>query len=173
MDQSSIPNNTVPVQTTSPEEDATLLAIEALEARTVDPNPRPLNAPREIPVPPRVAPTPPVTPKVIEPIIAKLAASAPKPIAVPKPALVPIKTTATVIISEPKIVDVVPVPVTPPKPKKSSTPAEEMAEELAAAPASRGFQFFINQKPPRRLFIIVGIIVVLVGAGVAVYFATR
>ena len=41
MDKNSISKTPIPTPETSPEEDATLLAIEALEARTVDPNPKP------------------------------------------------------------------------------------------------------------------------------------
>lgn len=162
MDKSSIPNSAVPDQATSPEEDATLLAIEALEARSVDPNPRPLNAPpREIPVPERPIAAP-VTPKVIEPVI-----TAPKPVVQPTPIVIQ-------PVPKPPIAPVpAPAPVVAPKPKRHATPSEEMAEELAGAPASFGFQFFANQKPPRKPFIVVGIIVIVIGIGVAAYFTSR
>lgn len=164
MDQKSSLNSAVPDQTTSPEEDATLLAIEALEARTVDPDPRPLNAPRETPVPPRQTPAPIAPPKPIEPIVIKPVAPTPKPDVTPIPIVTAAPTPAPV-----------PRQVTPaPKPKHPSTPSEEMAEELEGAPAtSSGFQFFTNQKPPRKPFIIIGIAVVIVGIGVAAYFTTR
>lgn len=168
MDQPSPTNSKVPVQTTSPEEDATLLAIEALEARSVDPNPRPLHAPRDVPVPERrpasipTAPTPtvvPPTPKVIEPIVAK-------PIIEPPVVIAPISAPAPV---QPKP-QVAPAHIIPAKPKKKGTPSEEMAEELASAPASSGFQFFANQKPPRKPFIIVGLVLIVIAIGVGAYF---
>ncbi|MDB5180203.1 MAG: hypothetical protein JWN12_835 [Candidatus Saccharibacteria bacterium] len=149
MDQKSTPNSEVPTQTTSPEEDSALLAIEALEARTIDPDPRPLNAPRETSVPPRPTPMPTASPKVIEPVITQPITPTLKPDVTPKPVVVA------------------------PKPKQPSTPSEEMAEELEAAPATSSFQFFANQKPPRKPFIIIGIVVVIAGIGVAAYFATR
>jgi hypothetical protein len=167
MDQKSTPHSEVPVQTTSPEEDSALLAIEALEARTVDPNPRPLNMPRETPVPPRPTPVPIASPKVIEPIIAK-------PIApTPKPDITPVHTHAPAPIAAARPTPTPAPVVAPPKPKRPSTPAEEMAEELQAAPVTLGFQFFANQKPPRKRFIIIGIIIVVAGIGVAAYFTTR
>ncbi|HEY8886139.1 MAG TPA: hypothetical protein VIM31_01415 [Candidatus Microsaccharimonas sp.] len=172
MDQNSTPNNSPPAQSSSPEEDTTLLAIEALEARTVDPDPRPLNAPREIPVPERHIPTPTVTPKVIEPIIAKPAPSAPQPVTAAQTPI-EVKPTPIIVNPAPKVVNLPPAPIVPPKPKKPATPSEEMAEELASAPSLSGFQFFANQKAPRKPFIIVGIAVVIIGAGVAAYFATR
>jgi hypothetical protein len=174
MDKNSTSTNPVPDQTTSPEEDATLLAIEALEARSVDPNPRPWNAPREIPVPARPA-TPPVAPKVIEPVVPNPATQtlqshtelkvAPLHANV-QPAPAEIKLT-------PPPVAPTPAPVTKPQPKKHATPSEEMAQELATAPTSKAFQFFINQKPPRKPFIIIGSIVVVIGLGVAAYFTLR
>ena len=152
MDQNSIPNSVVPAQTTIPEEDATLLAIEALEARSIDQSPRPLNAPntpRDIHVAPRQAVIPPARRKVIGPVVVKATAPAPKPVVPP------------------------PAPITPPKPKKPLTLSEAIAEALASAPVSRSFQFFTNHSAPRKPFIIIGIIVVVIGAGVAAYFTTR
>jgi hypothetical protein len=176
MDSSSIPNSAAPVQQTSPEEDATLLAIEALEAQSVDPNPEPLiRDPRDM-VAPRTIPTPPVVPKsvqVIEPVIPPTAPAL-APIAVPEP-VTPIELTPEPIPEPAPIVETAPAPVTPEpvvpeKPKKPATTAEEMADELAHAPATSPFQFFLHQKPPRTPFIILGVVVLLIGAGVAIYF---
>lgn len=166
MDQNSRPNTIDPVEPTMPEEDPTLLAIEALEARAIDDNPTPLSTPRDIPVPPRLAPVPPPAPvpKVIEPIIPKPAAPQPAP-TVPKPVPEPPKPTPKAEAPQ--------VPETPPKPKKPTTPAEAIAEELAHAPTTRGFQFFTNHAAPRKPFIIVGIIVVVVALGVGAYFFLR
>jgi hypothetical protein len=162
MDHSSHPNNVEPVEASTPEEDPNLLAIEALEARTVDDDPKPLSAPRDIPVPPRTVPTPAPTPKVIEPIIAKPIPVVPKPVE-PKPAPV---------ITKP-IVALPPAEVIPPKPKKPATTAEAIAEELAHAPATHGFQFFINRAAPRTPFVVGGIILVVVALGVGAYFILR
>jgi len=159
-----------PNEMTVPEEDATLLAIEALEARTVDPDPKPLNAPVTASVVPPPAPVP---PKVVEPVVkpvtpAPVQPVKPTPPAAPKPAPVapvaPPKTIAEVKPAQ--------APTIPPKPKKPATPSEKMAEELTHAPTTKGFQFFANQKPPRKPFIIVGIILILIAAGVAYYFTT-
>lgn len=171
MDQQSHPNSGAPVQTTSPEEDATLLAIEALEARSVDPNPKPLNAPIETPEPvvqptPALVPPTPPTPKVIEPVLTRPVSEPPKPIAiVPKPAPV---------IAQPSITpESNPTPIAPLKPKKRGTPSEEMAEELASAPATSRYQFFAGQKAPRKPFIIIGLIVIVIAIGVAAYLTLR
>jgi|GEM_PF-1878923 len=179
MDQNSKAKDAAAAQSLSPEEDSTLLAIEALEARDIDPNPRAFNAPRDIPVPPRAAPQA-QAPKVIEPIT-----PAPTPAPVEKPVIhktvvieppKPVaKPTPVEVKPQPKAPEPAPAPVvvTPPKPKKPATPSEEMAEELAHAPSTSGFQFFLHQKAPRRPFVIVAVIVVLIGIGAAAFFATR
>ncbi|MBC7564963.1 hypothetical protein H7100_01885 [Candidatus Saccharibacteria bacterium] len=170
MDQQSHPHSGTPVQATSPEEDATLLAIEALEARSVDPNPRPLNAPREVPVPERrPAPALPlvhVAPKVIEPVLAKPVIEPPKKVIIQPQTMTAVAPTPV----RPKL-DEVPIQVAPAKPKKKGTPSEEMAEALAAAPSTSGFQFFANQKPPRKPFIVIGVVLVIIAVGVGAYFA--
>jgi hypothetical protein len=160
MDQYSKKGSDIPVETVSPEEDATLLAIEALEARSVDPDPRPLNAPRKVAVPPRKVPVaPPVPVKVIEPVIPPHA-PVPQPITPPQPAPIVIK-------AEPKPIAL------PPKPVKPATPAEAIADALAHAPVTKGFQFFLNQHAPRKPFIIIGVVVIVIAAGVAAYFTLR
>jgi hypothetical protein len=160
MDQYSKKGSDIPVDTVSPEEDAILLAIEALEARSVDPDPRPLNAPREVAVPPRPAPVaPPMPVKVIEPVIP-----------VPTPVLRPITPPqpAPIIIKEaPKPIALPPKPVTP------VTPAEAIADALAHAPATKGFQFFLNQHAPRKPFIIIGAVVIVIAVGVGAYLILR
>lgn len=166
MDQRSNQNSSIPVQQTSPEEDATLLAIEALEARSVDPNPRPLT---EDPsrVAPRPAPTvPPIQPKAtIEPVKAPtLVVSAPQPVQ-PKP-VEPEKPAEPKPIPESK-----PVVIQEVKPKKPATTAEEIAEALAGAPAPSRYPFFAYSKPPRKPFIILGVVVILIGLGAVAYFA--
>lgn len=179
MDQNSLPNTSKLVQTTSPEEDTVLLAIEALEARSVDLHPRPLNSPRQGPVPPRpVVVAMPAGPKVMDAVIAPSAPSAPlipKPIipkvTVPEPKPVEIKPPHKAVKLAEKPVSPPPAPAPPAKPKKPATPSEEMADELAHAPVSLGFQFFTNQKPPRKPFVIIGIAVVLIGIAVAAYFS--
>jgi hypothetical protein len=70
MDQNSLSKIAPPVQQTSPEEDAKLLAIEALEAQSVDLDtptqpPAPMPEPQPIvtaPIPEPVEPTAPVAP---------------------------------------------------------------------------------------------------------------
>ena len=159
MDQDSIPNKAVPVPQTSPEEDATLLAIEALEAQSVD-----LDAPKT--QQPIVAPAP-LPPIVSKPAVTSkpITITRPEPTAIPSPA--PVKTPTVALIAPQK-----PAPVIkPPVPKKPSTPAEAIAEALASdTPGPKRFQFFVNQKPPRMMFIVGGIIAILIGLGVAAYF---
>jgi hypothetical protein len=175
MDKSSTPKNAVPTPQTSPEEDATLLAIEALEARIVDPNPKPWSpSPRPKPAPVKLAPSiPPKVQRVIEPVIAP-----PTPLVV-VPVAKPIQLKPIQVKAEPKEVIgtgplvVIKAPVVPEKPKKPATPAEEMAEELAHAPAMSYFQFFLHQTKPRKAFIIIGITFIAIGIGAGVYFAIR
>jgi hypothetical protein len=176
MDKNSIPKNAVPTPETSPEEDATLLAIEALEARSVDPNPEPWSpSPRPMPAAmEKPAPSVPLkVPQVIEPVIV-----AKVPLVV-VPAAKPIQLKPIQAKAEPKEVigtgplGIVKAPVVPEEPKKPATPAEEMADELARAPAMSYFQFFLHQTKPRKAFIIIGIAVVAIGLGASVYFAIR
>lgn len=178
MDKKSTTNSSVPDQATVPEEDATLLAIEALEARSIDPNPRPWNAPRETPVPERPVVAP--APRVIEPVISKPVVQPPQTASKPVESIKPIETkpvTPVTHTSPPTpavdtksvVKPVAPVPVVPPKPKKHLTTSEKIAEELANAPAPSRFQFFSYRNPPRKPFVIIGIIVVIIGIGVAAY----
>jgi hypothetical protein len=147
MDKNSISTAPIPTPETSPEEDATLLAIEALEARTVDPNPEPWTPT------PRTTHALPVKPSKEE-------------------HTGPLKSSKPVTIT--KVVD--PVVLIAPiaeKPKKPATPAEEMAEELANAPAMSYFQFFWHQNKPRKPFIIIGIAVIVIGLVAGAYFVTK
>lgn len=122
-------DNGLPVQSTSPEEDPTLLAIEALEAREVDSKPRP----------PTITVRPDVAPRaVVVPIVPPVQPSTPKPA---------------------------------PLPKKRGTNSEEMDQEIALAPSPKRFQFFANQKPPRKPFVIVGSLLIIIGVAVGAYFA--
>ena len=142
MDQKPTQSKTTPVQQTSPEEDATLLAIEALEAQSVD-----LDAPK-VPAAPaqvQVAPTLPTQPTPQQ--------------VTPPPVIKPVAALK--------------IPVQPPvvTPVQPSTPAQAIAAALASdTPAPKRFQFFVNQKPPRKPFVIGGILAVLIGLGVAAYF---
>lgn len=136
MDRNSIPGTTPPVQAPIPEEDAHLLAIEALEARSIDSAPSPL-----------ISPTPPVHP----------------PVHLANPPRVGVG------VKDP----VPPVPVKPQKPTQPATPAEAMADALAHSPETKHYQFFTYNKPPRKSFIIFGIIAILVGLGVGAYFTLR
>ena len=158
MDPDSHSKKAPPVQQTSPEEDATLLAIEALEAQSVD-----LDTPK------------PETSKPVEPVV--VAAPVPTPIAappVPKPA--PVAPRPVVAAPKPTPTPVqeqkkpVPKPVAPVAPKKPLTPAEKIAEALASdEPAPKRFQFFLRQKPPRKPFVIGGLVLVLIALGVGAY----
>lgn len=145
MDQDSISKKAPPVQQTSPEEDATLLAIEALEAQSID-----LDTPAVQQAPAPVAPPQPV---VVRPTPAPVK---PLPLATPLP---PVRAVPT------------PVPTPAPAPEKPQTLSEKINEAISSdtpAPTKR-FQFFINQKPPRKPFVIGGIVAIAVGLGVAAY----
>lgn len=141
MNRDSIPDSAPPMQTVIPEEDARLLAIEALEARSVDLNPpQPRVAPRPVPVAPHV--TAPVTPHIPAPLVG-------------------------VGVKEP-------VPASTKKPITPATPAEAIADALANGQSTtKRFQFFTYTKAPRKPFIIIGSIVVLIAIGVGVYFTVR
>lgn len=165
MATDQIPVNPTPTQPMSPEDDATLQAIEALEARSIDPNPEPY-VPRVAPrsvitattviIEPRVvkvvAPMPAPAPKTMEPIITKTSAAT---------AHVVVKHTTPAPMPA-----AMPSPQLPPKPKVHKTPAVEIAEELANAPPTvpgdAPFQPFSKQKPSKKsLLIIVGVILVI------------
>lgn len=154
MDSNLIPKKLLPVEQTSPEEDAKLLAIEALEARSVDPNPEPL-----IPQPAAVVVTP-------TPLPVSTAGPKPVPVQVIEPTI-PTPPLAPIIEST------APKPIIIEIPKAQATPAEEMAEALAHAPAPSRFQFFLHQKPPRKPFVILIAVVFVIGIAVTAYFAIR
>jgi hypothetical protein len=145
-------------QSINPEDDAMLQAIEALEARTVDPDPEPYTPSASRPPAPIIVPKPvvipvPVAPKVMEPVLAKAAVA------------------ATTVIANPPEKPPAPKPVRPSVPK---TPAVEIAEELANAPATSPedapFQPFPKRKPSKKsLLAIVGVIV-LIGLIIGGYF---
>ena len=157
MDPNPLSHSPTPAQATIPEEDATLLAIEALEARAIDldivvpppqpavPEPRKTIGPIVQPVPPRV-PAPQIIPP---PVVPKPDIVVPKP--VPQPTMQPVTNT-------------------PPKPARAETPAEQIANELKSASSFPVFQFFARQKPPRRQFVIIGAILVIIALGVGGYF---
>ena len=164
MDSDSLSKKAPPVQQTSPEEDATLLAIEALEAQSVD-----LDRPKvEVPAPaptvvvppaPKQAPTRTVVPeRIVAPTpVAPVPEPAKTPVAAPKPVPTPVAPVA-------------PKPIALVRPKAPATPAEEIAEALASdEPAPKRFQFFLNQKPPRKPFVIGGLILVLIALGIGAY----
>jgi len=153
-----------PLDDINPEDDVELQAIEALEARTVDPNPGPLRVParhRDQPVPERtVMPEPKPVDKPIEKPVVK----APVPPVI-KPQ--PVKVT-------PPVVEVVkPEPKPEPKAAPLST-SDKMNNELAKAPplnvAQTIRQFFGKQKASHPSVIIVAIIIVILIA-VGGYFA--
>ena len=156
-----IPIIVTPLQPISPEDDATLQAIEALEARSIDPDPEPYI--------PRVAPRPVVTATavIIEPRTVKIVT--PVPVPIPK-IIEPIITKTAVATAQVVVKHITPTPTPdttlPPKPKVHKTPAVEIAEELANAPPTlpgdAPFQPFSKQKPSKKsLLIIVGVILVL------------
>ena len=160
MDQDSISKKAPPVQQTSPEEDATLLAIEALEAQSID-----LDTPAVQPAPAPVAPPQPV---VVQPTPAPVA---PTPIPTPKPAPTPAKPLPPATPLPPVRTAPVAAPTPAPAPEKPQTLSEKINEAISSdtpAPTKR-FQFFINQKPPRKPFVIGGIVAIAVGLGVAAY----
>lgn len=135
MDPKPLPNKPAPVQQTSPEEDAALLAIEALEAQSVE-----LDTPAPQPTP--IQNTPP-TVAVVQAVVAPVA---PQPPAQP-------------------------VPSAPVAPKPEPTLSQAIDAALASTePAPKRFQFFAHQKPPRKPFVIGGILAILVGLAVGAYF---
>ncbi|RWZ78721.1 MAG: hypothetical protein EOT05_03160 [Candidatus Microsaccharimonas sossegonensis] len=153
MDHNSRPNHVEPVEVVVPEEDPHLLAIEALEARSVDDLAKPSHASGSQPVPPRepAVAMPTLTPKIKEPIGVRPIAPTLKPVEIKHPL----------------------APVTPQKPKKPATTAEAIAEELTHASTSRAFQFFTNHPAPRKPFIVIGGIIVVTALGIGVYFFLR
>jgi len=162
--------NIAPIQSTSPEDDATLQAIEALEAITVDLHPKPLQ-PATPPVtqPASVVATPPLIKQVMGPVVQRTPAAA--PVTQPAPAApVPIPTPVT-------HTDKPPQPPLPPK-HRPSTPAEAIAEELANAPPTSAkdslFQPFLRQLPSKKRLvaaIVIGSSVVVLAT--AAYFVLR
>ena len=166
MDKNLISKTPNPTPETSPEEDIALLAIEALEARTVDPNPKPWSpSPR-----PKAAVLAEPVP-IIQPV--PIAVVHPEPAKIVKPQVIKSTELVPKIVVKAKPEVVVAPPVVIEKIKKPSTPAEEMAEALANAPAMSYFQFFLRQHTPRKAFIIIGMAVIVVGLVTAVYFAVR
>jgi hypothetical protein len=166
MDKNPISKTPKPTPETSPEEDIALLAIEALEARAIDPNPEPWSpSPRPkaavlaepVPIiqlePATVVRLEPV--KIVKPLVIKSIEPMPKVI---------VKTKPEVVVTPPIAIE---------KIKKPLTPAEAMAEALANAPAMSYFQFFLRQHAPRKVFIIIGIAVVVIGVAAVIYFTVR
>jgi len=158
--------NIAPIQSTSPEEDATLQAIEALEAITVDLHPKPLTpATPLVSKPTPVAITPPLIKQVIGPVVQRT------PVVTPAAPPAPATSAPAVSIDKPF------QPPSPPKHRPSS-PAEAIAEELANAPPTSAkdslFQPFLRQLPSKKRLvtaIIIGSsVVVLATAG---YFVLR
>jgi len=150
-----------PLDDINPEDDVELQAIEALEARTVDPNPGPLRVPtrhRDQPVPERtVAPEP----KPVE-----------KPIA-PTPVVAPVIKPQPVKVAPPVIEVVKPKPKPEPEVAPLTT-SDQMNNELAKAPplnvAQTIRQFFGKQNSSRPSAIIVAIITLILIA-IGGYFA--
>jgi hypothetical protein len=169
MNPNDTPTSPEPPIPASPEDDPRLQAIEALEARVVDPNPGPLDLDKlgakpvvtPAPLPNVPAPDPVVQPVPVKPRLETTALQAPITPAPEKPIAPP-----QVPIQEVKKVEE--------KPKVPKTPAAEMAEELANAPATRPpFQFFLHQKASRQqIYIAVAIIGVII-LGVLAYLGLR
>jgi len=112
------------------EDDVALQAIEALEAQSIDPHPKPL-------IPP--TPTEPIAPAVAPPTAVVEPVAAPQPVIEPiaPPVQPPVQPAA------PAIAQPAPIPERP----TPSDPASKMAAELANAPAKvQSFHFFIDQK---------------------------
>jgi len=166
MDSDSLSKKAPPVQQTSPEEDATLLAIEALEAQSVDLDRPKVEAPAPAPTPAVVVPPAPKQAPIRTVVPERIVA--PTPVApVPEPAKIPVAAPKPVPTP---VAPVAPKPIAPVRPKAPATPAEEIAEALASdEPAPKRFQFFLNQKPPRKPFVIGGLILVLIALGVGAY----
>jgi len=127
------------------EDDVALQAIEALEAQSVDPNPKPL-IPDESTVIPEVgiapAPPAPVQPQPVAPT------PQPQPIITPTPA-----------------------PVVQPT---LSDPASKMAAELANAPTKvQTFHFFITQKRHIQPALLAILIIVAVAAAAGIYYVVQ
>lgn len=140
-DASKPTDSDVPI---NPEDSPRLQAIEALEAREVDPNPKPFdpNSLRAQPHMHKAAPAPEPKsvepPKTIEPI---------KPV-VPAEPVAPVAATPGEPVSKQAEA---PAPKPAPKPKRPKTLPEEMAEELATLPPTRApFQFFHDQNGLRK-----------------------
>lgn len=155
-----------PLDDINPEDDVELQAIEALEARTVDPNPGPLRVPtrhRDQPVPERVI-TP--EPKPVEKVIVPApVVEAPKPAKVIAPVVAPPKPQPVAAPKvEPKIIQ---------KPEPKAVPltaSAQMDNELAKAPplnvAQTIRQFFGKQKSSHpSAIIVVLVLLILIAAG--------
>jgi len=137
------------------EDDVALQAIEALEAQSVNPNPRPL-----------IPEDPVVTETVIEPV--KPVPMPPIPVASPEPPTV-------ITPAQPAIQPDVQPPITvAPEPPVPADPASKMAAELANAPArTQTFRFFVNQKRQLRTIPIAILVIILIGIGVVTYTLVR
>jgi len=146
-----------PVDQINAEDDPVLQAIEAIEARESDLEPKPIVAP--------VAPRPvvPVVAPVVKPIVV-----APKPVITPtKPVIAPVKPpVAPIIPAKPIVVAAKPVPM---------TPSSRMAAELEKAPpmntAKLILQFFGRHTPSKKPVIIIASIILVAALIAAGYFA--
>lgn len=133
---------TTPDQTLSPEEDARLQIIEATEVKSIDETPK--RVPIIKPAPAEIPVVTVVRPIIIKPII--------------KPPVVAIQKKTTPI-------------VVPKPPKVPSTPASQMADELAHAPKINFAKFALLFFPKRKfskkpMLYIVFVLLVIVGVAI-------
>jgi hypothetical protein len=179
MNPNDMPTSPEPPIPVSPEDDPNLQAIEALEARSIDPNPGPLDLDKLM----KAAPVPARPAQSVKPAATKLAPLRPQ--VAPRPAVQPAtpvaRPVATPIAAQKPVEETVVVapikPIEKPvveKPKVPKTPAEEMSEELATIPSMRPpFQFFLRQKASRKqIGIAIGVLVVII-LGVGGYLGFR
>jgi len=143
-------------QPISPEDDAMLQAIEALEAQTVDPDPKPL------------VPETPVTPAPV------VVTPAPEPIPTPVITPAPVPTPLTVIEPTPVTTEAPTAPITPEPATAPTDPSSAIAAALARGPETTTpkstYQPFPKKKLGKKPLLIILAIILVAGLGVGGYF---
>ena len=145
-------------QPISPEDDAMLQAIEALEAQTIDPDPKPLV---------------PETPATPAPVIATPAA-APEPAPAPVVTPPPVATPLTAIEPTPVTTEAPTAPLTPESSTTPTDPSSAIAAALARGPEATTpqstYQPFPKKKLGKKPLLIILAIILVAGLGVGGYF---
>ena len=157
-----------PVDQINAEDDPVLQAIEAIEARESDLEPKPIAVPvAPRPIEPIATPAPVAKPVVvaIKPVVTPV-----KPVVAPiKPSVAPLVVPVKPIVAAAKPVVVIPTPKPVPM-----TPSSRMAAELEKAPplntAKLILQFFGRHVPSKKPVIVIAGIILVVALMVAGYF---